>query len=178
MKVVENTSERMILEGTPGSVRWMVFTMLLGITVMAAAGGFIWVTVRESYGYLQLIPLGMGFLFGVAFFLVGLVTLAMGRMRLVLDREQGSGIYEVFSPVIDVGRPCSFDLDSIESVTVEREKWQRSKSERHSDSTEFCRVRLRIRRPRRAITLDETQNGRDERIHLLASTVADWLGMP
>jgi hypothetical protein len=176
MRIVENTTERLVLKGTPGSVHWMVFATLLGVAVMVASAWFAWVSVRETNGYLQLIPLGIGFLMGIAFFLIGLVTLAVGRMRLVLDRVTGRGSYEVYSPVLDVGKPCSFRLEAIDSVAIERHEEARPHNDEHgSFPAKVCRARLRVRKPRRVIVLDETQNNQERRVQAVAEAVAGWL---
>ena len=178
MRIVENTPERLVLKGTPGSVLWMVFATLLGVAVMTACGWFAWVTMREAVGHLQLIPLAIGCLLGAACFLIGLVTLAIGRMRLVLDRVTGNGSYEVYSPVVDVGKPCSFRLEEIDSVAIERQEEARP----HNDNVgsfpaKVCRARLLIRRPRRAVVLDETENGQERRVQAVAEAVAAWLAL-
>ncbi len=176
MRIVENTTDRLVLKGTPGSVLWMVFATLLGVAVMAACGWFAWVAVSEAGGFLQLIPLGIGFLMGLVFLLIGLVTLAVGRMRLVLDRVTGNGSYDVYSPVVDVGKPCSFRLEEIDSVLIERQEEARPHTDdRGSFPAKVCRVQLRLRRPRRAIVLDETENGQERRVEALAAAVAGWL---
>ena len=176
MQIVENTTERLVLKGKPGSVHWMVFATLLGVSVMAASGWFAWVSVRETGGYLQLLPLGIGFLMGGAFFLIGLVSLVVGRMRLVLDRVSGNGSYDVYSPVIDVGKPCLFRLEEIDSVAIERHEEARPHSDAHgSFPAKVCRARLRVRKPRRSIMLDETENGQERRVQAVAEGVAGWL---
>jgi hypothetical protein len=176
MRIVENTTERLVLKGTPGSIHWMVFATLLGVMIMAATGWFAWVSVKETGGYVQLIPLGIGFLMGGGFCLIGLVTLAVGRMRLVLDRVTGNGSYEVYSPIIDVGKPCSFRLEAIDSVTIEQQEEARPHNDDHrSFPAKVCRARLYIRKPRRAIVLDETENGQERRVQAIAQEVAGWL---
>ena len=156
----------------------MVFALMLGVAIMAATGWFAWVSVRETGSYLQLIPLGIGFLMGGAFFLIGLMTLAVGRMQLVLDRPTGDGNYDVHSPVIDVGKPCSFRLDDIDSVAIERLEEDRPDNDRRgSFPAKVCRARLLIRRPRRAIVLDETENGQEHRVQAVAEEVAEWLDL-
>lgn len=156
----------------------MVFATLLGAAIMAASGWFAWVSLTETDGRLQLVPLGVGFLMGGAFFLLGLLTLAVGRMRLVLDRVTGKGDYDVYSPVIEVGSPCSFRLDEIDSVVVERQQQSRPNHDGHATfPAKVCRARLHIRKPRRAIVLDETENGQDRRVQAVAEAVAGWLGL-
>ncbi len=178
MRIVENTTGRLVLKGTPGSFLWMVFATLLGVVVMAACGWFAWVSVGESGGYLKLVPLGIGFLMGLAFLLIGLVTLAVGRMRLVLNRVSGEGEYDVYSPVIDVGKPCSFRLEDIDSVAIERHEEDRPNSDqRGSFPAKVCRARLRLRKPRRAIVLDETENGQERRVQGVAEKVGEWLDL-
>lgn len=176
MRIVENTTERLVLKATPGSVLWMLFATLLGVAVMAATGWFAWVTVREAVGHLQLIPLGIGFLMGVALLLIGLVTLAVGRMRLVLDRLTGTATYDVYSPVIDVGKPCWFRLEEIDVVSLERHNEARPDNEDHGNfPAKVCRARLRVRKPHRDIVLDETENAQEHRVRGVAEAVAGWL---
>ena len=178
MRIVQNTTERLVLKGMPGSIHWMVFATLLGVAIMTAAVWFAWVSVRETGGYLQLIPLGIGFLMGGGFCSIGLVTLAVGRMRMELDRSTGKGIYDVYSPVIDVGKPCSFRLEQIESVAIERHEEARPDNDNQGNfPAKVCRARLRIRKPRRVIVLDETENGQERRVQAVAEAVAGWLEM-
>ena len=108
--------------------------------------------------------------------MIGLVTLVVGRMRLVLDRVTGNGSYDVYSPVIDVGKPCSFRLEEIDSVAIERHEEARPHNDEHgSFPAKVCRARLRVCRPRRAILLDETENGQERRVLAVAEAVAGWL---
>jgi len=179
MRIVENTAERLVLKGTPGSALWMAFATLLGLALMTATAGFAWITYEETDDVLPLIPLGIGFLMGGAFFAIGVVTLAVGRMRLVLDRFRGEGVYDVYSPIIEVGKPCQFRLVHVHSVTIERTEEARPAAD--VDDIRFdaqvCRARLRLRKPRRAIVLDETENGQERRVRAVAEGVAGWLGI-
>ena len=154
----------------------MCFASLLGVAVMLATAAFSIAGVKQTGGYWQLLPLGFGFLMGVGFFLIGVITLCVGRIRLTMDRSEGTGAYEVRSPIIDVGKPCHFNLDKIADVTLERFQEKRpSGSGGGSFPAKVCRSRLRLRSPRRVIILDETSNGREERVKAVAHAVADWL---
>ena len=156
----------------------MVFATLLGLAVMTVSAWFAWLSVQEMDGYLQLIPLALGFLMGFAFFSLGALTIIFGRMKLVLNRTSGEGVYEVKSPVIDVGKPCNFRLENIDSVTIERVEEDRPRNgETGSFPAKVCRARLRIRKPRRVIVLDETENNQERRVSAVAKGVADWLEM-
>ena len=178
MRIIENNSARLVLKGTPGTVRWMLFASAFGLAAMTMTAWFAWISIRELQSYWQLIPLGLGFLMGCAFFLIGLISLAFGRMKLELDRVRGTGSYDVYSPIIEVGKPCTFRLEDIDSVTVERRMEARHSSEgRGSLPAQVCEARLRIRKPRRAIVLDETQNGQDRRVQAVADTIGEWLGL-
>ena len=156
----------------------MIFCTLLGITMMVTTAWFGRVSVEATGSYFPLLPLEIGFLMGTAFFLIGLITITVGRMRLEFDRSTGQGSYDVFSPIIAVGKSCSFRLKSIDSVSLERHQETRPD---HGTTGNFpakvCRARLRIRKPRRAIVLDETQNGREYRVRHVADTVAKWLAI-
>jgi hypothetical protein len=115
---------------------------------------------------------------GGAFFLIGLVTLAVSQMRLVLDRVSGNGSYDAYSPVIDVSKPCSFRLEEIDSVTIERHEDARAHNDDHGSFPDnVCRDRLRVHKPHRAIVLDETENGQERRVQVLAEGVAGWLDL-
>lgn len=158
---------------------WMAFATVFGAALMAATGWFAVVSVRELGGYLQLVPLGVGFLMGIAFFLIGLWTLVAGRMQLVFDRVTGEGAYDVYSPVIEVGKPCVFKLAAIDSVTIERVEEDRPHQDDHGNfPAKVCRACLRVRKPRRTIVLDETENGREDRVQSVAIGVAAWLEVP
>lgn len=178
MRVVENTAERLVLRGKPGGALWMGFATLLGLVFMGVTAWFGWVTFHEIGGYLQLIPMGIGFLMGFGFFCLGAVTLLVGRMSLTLDRVTGEGVYEVVSPIIEAGKPCRFRLEHVNSVTVEASTEARHRTEGQGGfDAQVCRARLRINKPRRAIELDETQNGQEPRVERVAQSVAEWLDL-
>lgn len=178
MRVIENTADRLILKGTPGSIRWMIFASLLGASVMCASAWFGSVVVQETGNYLALIPLGIGFAMGLGFFAIGVLTLTVGRMRLEFNRVSGEGTYDVFSPVVDVGTPCQFRLEHIDGIALERQVEVRRGGESTGNfQAKVCRARLRLRKPRRAITLDETENGHDLRVQSIVEVVAVWLDL-
>ena len=78
--------------------------------------------------------------------------------------------------MIDVGKPCSFRLEEIDSVAIERHEESRPHNDDHgSFPAKVCRARLRVRKPRRAIVLDETENGQERRVQAVAEAVAGWL---
>ena len=82
------------------------------------------------------------------------------------------------SPIVDVGKPCQFRLEDIDSVTIERREESRPRNDEHGNfPAKVCRARLRVRKPRRAIVLDETENGRERRVQKTAEAVAAWLDM-
>lgn len=180
MRVVENSAERLVLRGVPGGTVWMVFCLLLGLAVMAAAVGFASATYDGASGALnlQLIPLGIGVLMGLAFFLIGAVTLAVGRVELTLDRVTGEGIYEVCSPIVEAGKPCRFRLEHIARLELKAtEEARPPDADGEQFDAQVVRLRLLVTRPRRTIVLDETQNGRVQRVQRTAEAVAAWLGV-
>ena len=163
----------------------MCFAMLLGLTVMLLSACFAWISVHETESYWPILPLGFGFLMGGVFFSIGSVTLLFGRMVLTLDRMSGTGSYEVRSPIIDVGKSCSFELSQIQSITLEKSSFtpsSRGASDAMGSETpsnaKFCTAVLRLKPRRRKIVLDETQNGRDGRVSGIAITISEWLPMP
>ena len=185
LRIVEQTPQRIRLQGIPGGGIWMCFAMLLGLTVMLLSTCFAWISVHETESYWPILPLGFGFLMGGVFFSIGSVTLLFGRMVLTLDRMSGKGSYEVRSPIIDVGKPCSFELSQIQSITLEKSSFTPSPrdapeaigSEAPSNA-KFCTAVLRLKPRRRKIVLDETQNGRDARVSGISIAISEWLPMP
>ena len=160
------------------NVRWMIFYMLLGITMIITTAWFGWVSVEATGSYFPVLPLGIGFLMGTAFFLIGLITTTVGRMRLEFDRSTGQGSYDIRSPIIDVGKSYSFRFESIDSVTLERHQENRPDNNTSGNfPAKLCRAPSRIRKPRHAIVLDEMQNGSKDRIRNVADTVTRWLAI-
>jgi len=152
MRILQNTEDQLVLQGTPGSVHWMIFGTLLGITMMVPTAWLGRGSVEAMGSYFPLLPLGIGFLMGTAFFLIGLITITVGRMRLEFDRSTGQGSYDVYSPIIDFGKSCPFRLESILSVTLERHQENRPDNSTSGNfPAKVCRNRLRI--PNHAVRL-------------------------
>lgn len=185
MRIVEHTPQRLRLRGVPGGAVWMFFSLVLGLTTMAMSSWFAWASVTVSKSYLPVIPLGLGFLMGILFTSIGFLSLVFGRLTLTLDRVTGTGAYEVRSPVVDAGKPCRFELSQIHSVRLERSVLAGSRNDTNNElltdrqgSAKFCTAVLRITPRRRKIILDETQNGREQRVSKVAQGVSDWLKLP
>ncbi len=170
----------MVLAGIPGRAVWMVFCAGVGLLISGVCGAFSWMIYHEGGGLgFAHLPLGFGFLMGQAFLWIGLVTLAVGRMVLVLDTSTGTGEYRVRSPIIEAGKPCRFRLEDIDSIALETHVEDRTRGpDRAAGPVTVHRLRLRLNHPRRAIVLDETQNGRVERLEILGGRVAGFLGRP
>lgn len=77
-------------------------------------------------------------------------------------------------------RPFNFPLADVAAVSLERVLERHPGGGRHGgrSEVEVYRARLLLERPRRAITLDETSNGRDARVAAVAEAVAGFLGVP
>jgi len=193
LRIVERTPQRLRLRGIPGGAIWMTFALCLGLAVMAMTSTFAWASITVSKSYWPLLPLALGFILGMVFTSIGFLTLAFGRVSLTLDRVTGLGHYQVRSPVIEVGKPCQFELSQILSVTLQRSIGESAVEDtEHAGSdlpqtnsvrptrkpAQFCKAILRITPRRRKIMLDETQNSREQRVANVAQTVADWLQMP
>lgn len=178
MRVLENTPDRLSLRGVPGGRLAMVAATVIGLVITAAMLAFAAHEHRQANGFaLAHLPLLLGLVIGQALFWTGAVTLAVGRVALVLDRPANEGRFDVVSPIVDAGKPCRFRLDEIAHLRVEsREEGRpRGPNRREMDAT-VVRLRLLLVNPRRAVTLDETQNGNTARIDALAEVVARWLG--
>ena len=185
LRIVEQTPQRIRLQGIPGCGIWMCFAMLLGLTIMLVSLCFAWISVHETESYWPILPLGFGFLMGGVFFSIGSLTLLFGRKVLILDRMSGTGSYEVRSPIIDVGQSCRFELSQIQSITLEKSSFSPSPRDAPEalgsetlSNAKFCPAVLRLKPRRRKIVLDETQNGRDACVSGIAIAISQWLPMP
>ncbi len=177
MKIKTQTGDRLILAGVPGGVGWMVFATVLGAAFLGILGTVSYRMYAASGFVLPHIAMAVGILIGAAIFAMGVVTLAIGRLRLELDLVTQRGSYRVTSPIVDAGKPCEFDLAHVHSVSLERFEESRPSGETGSRTAQVVRARLRVNKPRRAIVLDETENGQDERVERVATTVAEFLGL-
>jgi hypothetical protein len=178
MKLLSQTDLRLVLTGIPGRRVWMIVCCGLGLFLTVAVG-YIANLLYEVRGGLTLphLPLAIGLLIAQGLFWTGVVTLAVGRLTLVLDTTLGTGEYRVRSPIVEAGKPCRFQLEQIDSVVIETSRETRPGRPGHADEdVTVHRLRLRLTQPRRAITLDETENNRLARLESLAGQVADFLG--
>ncbi len=182
MKIRSRTETQLFLAGIPGGAGWMVFATLLGLLFTVACGAL---TVHEyrqdGLGY-QVVMCGLGTLLGQVFFWMGALTLAVGRESLELDRSaRPGGRYRSRSPIVTVPKPFDFDLAQVHAVSIERSSERHPGSGRRASAArevDVCRARLLVSKPRRAVTLDETSNQRDERVVALGRAVAEFLGAP
>lgn len=184
VKIRARTGTRLVLAGIPGGAGWMVFSLVLGLLLTAGFTAFAARDYRADGFGSEVVMGGLGALFGQFFFWLGAVTLAVGREALELDKAppagRRGGRYVSRSPIVQVPRPFEFDLGDIHAVSLER------LTERHPgggrrggrSEVEVCRARLLVGRPRRAVTLDETSNHRDARVHAVGRAVAEFLGVP
>ena len=178
MHITEQTDSRLVLSGVPGRRIWMIFLTVLGLVLTGAVCFFSVALFNEFDGLgLPHIALAFGLLIAQGLFWTGAVTLAVGRLTLILDKTEGRGEYRVKSPILEAGRPCKFKLDDVDSLTVETTRERRPGREGHAnhDAT-VHRARLRLKKPRRVIVLDETENNRLERVEGVAQPVAEFLG--
>lgn len=171
----------MTLSGVPGGVGWMSFAVFLGLSLTLAFG---WVARHEYHtsgvGF-AVVMCSIGVLMGQLFMWTGVVTLALSRESLELERRPnggGMGRYRSRSPIVLTTRSFDFDFARVHAVSIEQF------TERHpgsrgrgggTSSSDVCRARLLVKGPRRAVTLDETSNHRDERIVRLAEHVAAFM---
>jgi hypothetical protein len=169
--IIEQSESRLVMAGVPGSRRWMIVATLIGVLLTVAVGWFGLEAYRREGVSFSLLSLGIGMLVAQFIFWTGAVTLAVGRLRLVLDRTAGTGEYQVRSPIIDAGKSCSFDLTDVHAVTIEAVREKRP----HYDVVVF-HARLMLNNPRRAIVLEESQNEQVERVEVVAEAVAGFLG--
>lgn len=175
----------MVLAGIPGSVGWMTFTLLLGLLFTGAFGALTWHNFQKSGFGLAVVSCGVGAALGQLFFWTGLVTLAVGRESLELNKSAPPGTrggrYRSRSPIVTVQKSFDFDLADVHAVSIERLTEQHRGGDDNVggvSEVDVCRARLLITKPRRAVTLDETSNQRDERVINVGRAVAEFLGAP
>jgi hypothetical protein len=167
----------MMLAGVPGGLGWLIFAMLLGAIFMGAFG---WMCVHhwQSGGFgLPVVMTGLGSGLGGLFFVFGALSMAFGRETLTLDLAAGEGRYWNRSPIIDLPKPFTFALEHVQRVSVEQSTERSGGGGMRAGMSEHdvCRARLLIAKPRRAVTLDETSNGRNRRVRKIAQEVAEFL---
>lgn len=158
------------MRGVPGSRRWMIYATVLGVVLTVALVWFALDTYQRHGVGFALFSSGLGLFVAQVIFWTGAVTLAVGRLHLVLDRDSGTGEYRVRSPLIDAGKSCRFELDDVHSVTIETVREKRP----HYDVVVY-HARLLLENPRRVIVLEESQNEQLERVEAVAATVAEFL---
>jgi len=175
----------MVLAGIPGSAGWMTFALLLGLLFTAVFGGLArHHFLKEGFSY-NVVMCSLGTALGQLFFWTAVVTLAIGRESLELNKAAppGSrrGRYRSRSPIVSFAKSFDFDLAEVHAVSIERFTEHHPGGGRRaggSSEVAVCRARLLINKPRRAVTLDETSNYRDERIIAVGRAVAEFLGVP
>ena len=150
----------------------------LGSILTGAVAYFAhWVYQERGGPALPHLALGVGLLIAQVILWTGGITLAVGRQTLILDRTLDTGEYRVRSPIVEAGSPCKFKLQHIDSIAIETTRETRPGRLDHADEEAVVhRLRLRLTQPRRAITLDETENNRLDRLETLARCVAGFLG--
>jgi len=177
VKIQHQSESKLTLGGVAGTLRWMIALIVIGDGIAMACGAFAWIVWNAEGPGMYLLPLGIGALIGLALFGVGVVQL-FARERLVLDRATGRGTYESNSPIVATGKPFKFKLADVDSVvmTTETVETHASVGRPGIGETKVRQAVLRVTKPRRAVTLDETQNGRTERVTAIADQVARFLG--
>lgn len=155
----------------------MIALVLIGGGMIAAFVSFGWILWKEEGAGMSLLPIGIGTLIGLALFGVGVVQL-FSRERLVLDRSTGRGTYESNSPLVTTEKPFKFKIENVNSVviTIETVETNVSVDVPGVSEVKVCKAVMRVNKPRRAVTLDETQNGRTQRVSAVAEQVAGFLG--
>jgi hypothetical protein len=178
MQVKFESDSKVILGGVAGTLRWMIALIVIGGGVTVASVAFARALWREEGAGMYLLPLGVGVLIGVALLVVGAVQL-FARERLVLDRVAGMGAYESNSPIVTTEKPFKFKFENVSAVVITTETVDPNHPSADPGIIEakICKAILRVNRPRRAVTLDEPQNGRVGRVTAIADQVAEFLGI-
>jgi len=181
MRITEHTDRTLVLSGIPGTRGAMIASIAIGALMSVV---FIWMLVVAigSGRAVDAAWLGLGVLVAQAVFWVGAITLAVGRERLEIDLGGGQGRYTVRSPIVEVdATPFAFSLEDVDSVSIELDlehtRGYSSSGMRRASERESYRARLRVREPRRAVTLIEGGVGDVERVRALAAEIGSALGV-
>ncbi|MDX9911639.1 MAG: hypothetical protein RBS39_07405 [Phycisphaerales bacterium] len=181
MRITHDTGDTLVLRGIPGGVGWLVFATFLGV-LFSVVFSVVCVHLLRTSGFgFRVVMTALGVALGLLFLVFGVVSLAVGRESLSLDKVNGKGRYHSRSPIIDVPKPFEFSLESIKHVSIERYTERNPGGGGRGggmSSHDACRARLLISKPRRAVVLDETSNGRDARVRTIADRVAVFLDLP
>lgn len=179
VKITQRTADRLILTGVPAGRAGVLGATLIGGVILAGIGAFGVALYREQGWGVPHIAMGFGMLLAGAIFVGGLVTLLVARERLTLDRTTRTVTYESRSPIVETERPFEAPLESIDSVVLsDRSEWRRSGDDDNSRKrVEVWTASLRVRKPRRSVVLDVTENNREARVRALAEQVAAFLGL-
>jgi len=157
---------------------WMIVLTGFGLLLASALVyfGYLFYKEYDGLGWPHL-ALSVGLLIAQAILWTGIITLAVGRQALILDTTLGTGEYRVRSPIVEAEKPCKFKLQNVDSIAIETTReWRPGRLEHGEEEAVVHRLRLRLTQPRRAITLDETENHRMERLETLGKRIAGFLG--
>ncbi len=178
MRIHRQTDSLLVLTGIPGRRVWMIVLTGFGLLLTGVLIYFAHLFYKEHDGLAwPHLALSFGLLIAQVILWTGIITLALGRLTLILDSTLGTGEYRVRSPIVEAGTPCKFKLEHIDSVAIETSRESRPGRLNHAEEQAVVhRLRLRLTHPRRAITLDETENNQLARLEELAKQVAAFLG--
>ncbi|MCE9620588.1 MAG: hypothetical protein K8R92_11875 [Planctomycetes bacterium] len=159
---------RLELRGVPQGLS----NLLGGFLVLGAMLGGVAYFWMEFPDWATRLVLGFGALF--LLFILGLMTDALlQRERLVLDAGISKGEYLRRSLVRGQLEQHEFAL--VGNTSVELETYF-SGGMKNSKPRKCLRANLLITQPDKAIILDYTVNGREQRVRALAAAVAEFLG--
>lgn len=182
MKLERQSDSILVLSGVPGGVGFVVVALAFGAAVAAvSAFGLRW-ALSPPWGWnsLAALPWCFGLLLGIGFLCFGAGSL-LAEERLTLDKAAAAGVYEFRSRLPGVRqRRLEFAFDRIRAVSLEHRL--ESSGGGRGMPRPALRARLLLDRQgklkRDAIELDDTQNGREQRVRELAGHVADFLAKP
>lgn len=177
VKIQKETPSQLTLAGIPGSLVWMLALTFFGLLIMTTTSLMGWYIWQEADTKLALIPLAIGALMGAAFLWIGVMQLKSTE-QLILDKNNQTGVYVSTSPIVITEKSCRFKWKDIESVEITRQEASSvgNPSTGHKpEPSQLSIAILKIRRPRRSIILDETQNGNLERVQSIAESTANFL---
>lgn len=155
----------------------MLFAAALGAGITSFCIYLIWLQWTNDGFSFSFIPLGAGILFGLLFLALGVAQLR-ARERLTLDRQIGRGSYTSNSPMVVTAKPFEFDLDNIAEIRLTHRVEYREAGgpDNHAPNrAEIWRLELSTTKPRRTVLIDESQNGREQRVRSIAEQLGEFL---
>lgn len=171
----------MLLSGSTIGVGWSAFSLLLGSAFAVIASLLARAEYRQA-NWIGAVGLAFGAVLGLLFIGVGIWGLTT-RETLSLDKSSQRGLYRVVNQLgLPTARPLEFGLELCDHVELGRRTESRPGNKGGPrQQVEVFSADLRILagkgHGKRTVKLDQTENGREERVAAVAQEVSTFLGI-